>query len=251
MVLRERIELSASPLPRECSPAEYALRLEVLWGLTPWGVHKISLRLKVARCLRRCCRRAWLPSKRMTLSAGAGLPSWRECWPRIPTQNCSEASPFISQSLCNLESVTKGQQAIREFADNTRDRKGLLPPLYGIFRDYAAPIVRNHPEGRELMMARWGMPSPVFVPKGNRSDPGVTNVRNVKSPNSRRRLGVESGVSSLSQASTRTKRCRTERTLPSGSPSTRRGLSGSRHCGVRRSVSRSTIRRHVPARWRS
>ena len=28
-----------------------------------------------------------------------------------------------------------------------------------IFPDYSAPIVRNQPEGRELMMARWGMPS--------------------------------------------------------------------------------------------
>ena len=52
------------------------------------------------------------------------------------------------------------------------------PPLSGIFPDYAAPIVRNHPDGRELMMARWGMPSPAFALKGKKSDPGVTNVRN-------------------------------------------------------------------------
>jgi len=37
-----------------------------------------------------------------------------------------------------------------------RDRTGNLPPLYGIFPDHSAPIVRNQPEGRELMMARWG-----------------------------------------------------------------------------------------------
>ena len=36
----------------------------------------------------------------------------------------------------------------------------------GIFPDYAAPIVRNQPDGRELTMARWGMPSPVFALKG-------------------------------------------------------------------------------------
>jgi hypothetical protein len=29
----------------------------------------------------------------------------------------------------------------------------------GIFPDYAAPIVRNASEGREIVMARWGMPS--------------------------------------------------------------------------------------------
>ncbi len=41
-------------------------------------------------------------------------------------------------------------------------------------------------------MARWGMPSPVFALKGKKTDPGVTNVRNVKSPHWRRWLGVES-----------------------------------------------------------
>ena len=74
------------------------------------------------------------------------------------------------------------EQAIRELARAMRDRTGNLPPLYGIFPDYYAPIVRNQPEGRELMMARWGMPSPVFALKGKKSDPGVINVRNVKSP---------------------------------------------------------------------
>jgi putative SOS response-associated peptidase YedK len=93
--------------------------------------------------------------------------------------------------LCNLYSVTKGQQAIRELAGAMHDRTGNLPPHYGIFPDYAAPIVRNQPEGRELMMARWGMPSPVFALKGKKSDPGVTNVRNVKSPHWRRWLGIE------------------------------------------------------------
>jgi hypothetical protein len=29
----------------------------------------------------------------------------------------------------------------------------------GVFPDYAAPIVRNGAEGRELASARWGMPS--------------------------------------------------------------------------------------------
>ena len=94
--------------------------------------------------------------------------------------------------MCNLYSVTKGQQAIRELAGAMRDRTGNLPPLPGIFPDYAAPIVRNQPDGRELTMARWGMPSPVFALKGKKSDPGVTNVRNVKSPHWRRWLGVES-----------------------------------------------------------
>ena len=36
------------------------------------------------------------------------------------------------------------------------DRTGNLPPMTGIFPDYAALIVRNQPEGRELAMVRWG-----------------------------------------------------------------------------------------------
>ena len=72
------------------------------------------------------------------------------------------------------------------------DQTGNLPPLPGIFPDYRAPVVRNGPEGRELVMARWSMPSPVFALKGWNADGGVTNVRNAKSPHWRRWLGAES-----------------------------------------------------------
>jgi putative SOS response-associated peptidase YedK len=94
--------------------------------------------------------------------------------------------------MCNLYSLTKGQQAIREMARAMPGSTGDLPPLPGIFPDYAAPIVRNAPEGGGLAMARWGMPSPPFALKGRKTDPGVTNVRNVKSPHWRRWLGLES-----------------------------------------------------------
>lgn len=95
--------------------------------------------------------------------------------------------------MCNLYSITKGPQAIREFTRAVRDTTGNLPPIPGVFPDTFAPIVRNVEEGvRELTMARWGMPSPVFALKGRNSDPGVTNVRNVASPHWRRWLGVES-----------------------------------------------------------
>jgi len=95
--------------------------------------------------------------------------------------------------MCNLYSITKGQQAIRDLAGAISDRTGNLPLLPGVFPDYFAPIVRVAGDGvRELTMARWGMPSPVFALKGRNSDPGVTNVRNVASPHWRRWLGVES-----------------------------------------------------------
>jgi putative SOS response-associated peptidase YedK len=95
--------------------------------------------------------------------------------------------------MCNLYSITKGPQAIRDFARAMSDRTGNLPPIPGVFPDYFAPIVRNADDGaRELTMARWGMPSPPSVLKGRNSDPGVTNIRNVASPHWRRWLGVES-----------------------------------------------------------
>ena len=95
--------------------------------------------------------------------------------------------------MCNLYSLTKGQRAIRDAVRAMRDTTGNLPMFPGIFPDYAAPIVRNAPDGvRELTTARWGMPSPVFALIGRNCDPGVTNVRNVASPHWRRWVGVES-----------------------------------------------------------
>jgi putative SOS response-associated peptidase YedK len=94
--------------------------------------------------------------------------------------------------MCNLYSVTKGQAAIRALFRVAHDRTGNLPPMPGVFPDYAAPIVRLGAEGRELVTARWGMPSPMFMSKAQTADPGVTNVRNVKSPHWRRWLGEAS-----------------------------------------------------------
>jgi len=94
--------------------------------------------------------------------------------------------------LCNLYSLTKGQAAILEMTRAMVDRTGNLPPLPGIYPDYPAPIIRNGAEGRELSLARWGMPSPAFALKGRKTDPGVTNVRNVASPHWRRWLGPDS-----------------------------------------------------------
>jgi putative SOS response-associated peptidase YedK len=90
--------------------------------------------------------------------------------------------------MCNLYSMTRSQAAIIAAARVMVDKAGNLPPAPGIFPDYAAPIVRNTADGRELAMARWGMPSPVFALKGRNSDPGVTNVRNTASPHWRRWL---------------------------------------------------------------
>ena len=73
------------------------------------------------------------------------------------------------------------------------DRSGNLPLLPGIFPDYAAPVVRTGADGaRELVKARWGMPSPAFTLQGRKVDKGVTNVRNTASPHWRRWLSPAS-----------------------------------------------------------
>lgn len=94
--------------------------------------------------------------------------------------------------MCNLYSHVSNQASVRALAKTIQDITGNMPPLPGIFPDYMAPIARNNQGTRELAMVRWGMPSPVFALKGRNSDPGITNVRNVKSPHWRRWLGVES-----------------------------------------------------------
>lgn len=61
----------------------------------------------------------------------------------------------------------------------------------GIYPDFSAPIVRNASADREMVMARWGLPSPPSVLEGKKRDPGVTNVRNTSSPHWRPWLGHE------------------------------------------------------------
>jgi len=94
--------------------------------------------------------------------------------------------------MCNLYSITRSQSAIVQWVRAMHDRTGNLPALPGVFPDMSAPIVRNDAAGeRELVMARWGMPSPSFALKGRSVDPGVTNIRNTASPHWRRWLGSE------------------------------------------------------------
>ena len=94
--------------------------------------------------------------------------------------------------MCNLYSINKTREEIRGLVKALRDITANQPPLPGVFPDYEAPIVRYQESERIIANARWGMPSPVFALKGRNSDPGITNVRNVKSPHWRRWLGVES-----------------------------------------------------------
>jgi len=116
--------------------------------------------------------------------------------------------------MCNLYSLTKGQTAILNVVRATLDRTGNLPPLPGIYPDYAAPIVRQVDGERALVLARWGMPSSrkaildaatkradKLRAKGEdvqfdellkmEPDSGTTNVRNTSSAHWKRWLGAE------------------------------------------------------------
>jgi len=92
--------------------------------------------------------------------------------------------------MCNLYNLTSGPQAILEFTRAIVSHAGNLEPSK-IYPDYSAPIVRTNDEGRELVRARWGMPTPSKFLEGKKTDKGVTNVRNVSSPHWRRWLGTE------------------------------------------------------------
>ena len=93
--------------------------------------------------------------------------------------------------MCNLYNISIGPQAVLQFTRAMVNRAGNMEPGK-VYPDYPAPIVRNGEDGqRELVRARWGMPTPPKFVKG-KADSGVTNIRNVGSPHWRRWLGVES-----------------------------------------------------------
>jgi putative SOS response-associated peptidase YedK len=112
--------------------------------------------------------------------------------------------------------MTTNVEAIRRLfqIEVSNDRAGNLPSMPGIYPDYPAPIVRNSAAGRELAMARWGMPSSQkalmdatkkraekLQAKGKtvdftellrmEPDSGTTNIRNVTSKHWTRWLGSE------------------------------------------------------------
>jgi putative SOS response-associated peptidase YedK len=111
--------------------------------------------------------------------------------------------------------MTKNVDAIRKLFAALNSRVGNLRSMPGVFPDYPAPIVRNAADGREIAMARWGMPSSQralidatkkraqkLEAKGKtvdfkkllqmEPDGGTTNIRNVASAHWKRWLGPDS-----------------------------------------------------------
>src|SRR5438105_1026800 len=95
--------------------------------------------------------------------------------------------------MCNLYTIRSNQREIGRAVAAERDLFGNLMDDYSVYPDYPAPIVRVGADGvRELVSARWGMPTPPKFLEGKKCDIGVTNIRNASSPHWRRWLGVES-----------------------------------------------------------
>jgi putative SOS response-associated peptidase YedK len=131
--------------------------------------------------------------------------------------------------MCNLYSITTNQAAIIALFRVVNRYVGNLAPMPGVFPDYNAPIVRTGAGGRELVTARWGMPSsqhalmeatkkragklekgkPVDFKELLRMEPdsGTTNIRNVKSKHWTRWLVIDFGRRDWDQQET-TKRKR-------------------------------------------
>lgn len=92
--------------------------------------------------------------------------------------------------MCNLYAQKAGPKSIMKAAIAARNAAGNLETGH-VYPDYSAPIVRMEGEERILTTARWGLPSPAFALEGKKTDKGVTNVRNTKSPHWRRWLSPE------------------------------------------------------------
>ena len=59
--------------------------------------------------------------------------------------------------MCNLHSMTKSKDAMRQFPLAFEDRGINMPSLPGIYPNHSAPVVRNNPGVRELAMVRGGL----------------------------------------------------------------------------------------------
>ncbi len=87
--------------------------------------------------------------------------------------------------MCNLYSMTKNQDAIRDLFKVKKDSAGNIPPMPGIFPNYRAPVVRMSDEGRELTMIYRGMPGP--PERGGYN----TNIRHVSLPHWQQWMGPD------------------------------------------------------------
>ena len=93
-------------------------------------------------------------------------------------------------SVCNLYSMTRSQEAIAGSSPASGPRRQHTAAARN-YPDYPAPIIRNAGEGRELVMARWGIQRRLSTSPARQVDRGVTNIRQTSSSHWRPWLGPE------------------------------------------------------------
>lgn len=92
--------------------------------------------------------------------------------------------------MCNLYNMTTTREAMALLRASWAGAEPNLPPLYGVYPDYLAPICALAGDTRVLQLARWGLPSLKDAPteKPNR---GTTNIRHPWFDDWKGYLGVE------------------------------------------------------------
>ena len=92
--------------------------------------------------------------------------------------------------MCNLYSMTTTTEAIQRLVDEWEDAMRNIPPLYAIYPDYFAPIIKQRETSRTLGFARWGLPS-LKSSVTEKPDRGTTNIRHPWFDDWKGYLGVE------------------------------------------------------------
>lgn len=72
-----------------------------------------------------------LSARHATMDAGA-ISALRQQWPRTLSAFGAERRPSRQVTMCNLYSITKSQEAVRQYTHAMNDRAGNMPPLPGI-----------------------------------------------------------------------------------------------------------------------
>ncbi|ARE40562.1 hypothetical protein RGUI_2421 [Rhodovulum sp. P5] len=182
--VRVRVEVPENGLGRMLNDMHLWLETHVGRGDYAWhSGGRVSLSDTVALYFRDpAAGTALLAAFPLVLADGTLLETYTS--PMLPLGHHEE-----NITVCNLYSQTNAQEAMRQLFDirPELDRLGNLQEQSAIYPDQLAPIVRTTDDGRELAMARWGMPTPPKYLEGKKTDRGVTNIRNTRSPHWLRR----------------------------------------------------------------
>ena len=159
----------------------------------------------------------------LELADGTELPTYQS--PHLPFGRGAEWSDPVCNLVLDAEVAGGDAPALRR-AD--RPRRQHAAAARHLSRTTARRSSATDAEGRELVMARWGMPTPPQYLAGKKVDRGVTNIRQTTSSHWRAVARTRASLPrALHQLRRERDRSPTARGRRSGSPSTRAGRSPS------------------------